>query len=501
MQTNTTSPLTPEALTPALPKPKESANSIEREALIEMARRIQDKKYQYYTPNERGGEFLDALGSMQYLITLYSAANGVGKTTTMVCALAEMIWPTPGGHPWMKGPLFTNFPYLKKIRIISDPHVVESIIKEMKIWFPRFRYATSKGRKSYEAYWKTDTGFDIDIMTYDQDPKEFEAATLGMIWFDEPPPKSIYKASIARLRRGGVIAITATPLRGSEWMYDEILANPNNDEGLRTFVEATMEDACKEHGVRGHLEHKHIEAIISQYDEDEKQARVYGKFQHLTGLVFKQFDVKVHVIKPFAITFKDFAVQHFLDPHPCTPDAVGWYAIDRHGRKYVIDELFEKVEGEGELVHRVKEKDSMYRMTRRVADPAAFIEDQHRNTSLARTLANYGLFYEKASKVRDAADRRIKSALNYTQVGDKMLQLPEIFIFDTCKRHIYEMQHYRWDEWTGRNADKHGPKQKPLDKDDHMIENLGRFLFSEPTFEPYKYTEELYIAPQDDPYS
>lgn len=474
-----------------------------RQALEELARRKMENRYKYYVPCGRGEEFLAAVGSGGFLITLYSAANGVGKTTCAVNALAQIIWPEGRDFPsaqYFKGPIFASFPYLKKIRIVSDPQVVDSIVNEMKTWFPAGRYVTYKGRKSYEAYWKTDTGFDIDIMTYDQDPKEFEAATLGLIWFDEPPPKSIYKASIARLRRGGLLFITATPLAGSEWMYDEILVNPNNESGKRKFIEATMEDACRQHGVRGHLEHEHIQQIISQYDEDEKQARVYGKFQHLTGLVFKQFSPKIHVIPPFEITKRDFAVYQYLDPHPRTPDAAAWYAVDRFGRKYVIDELFQNVQGDGELAMRIKDKDSLYRIIGHYGDPSMFITDQHKTVSLANSLQNHNLFYQEATKAREASDRKIKTALNYTEIGGQIIKPPDIYFFDTCKRHIFEMSHYRWDDWTGKNADKHGLKQKPLDKDDHMIENLGRFLFSESSFVPMISTEEHYDEPNDDPY-
>ena len=64
----------------------------------------------------------------------------------------------------------------------------------------------------------------IDLMSYEQDTKEFEAVDLGFAWFDEPPPESIYKATVARMRRGGIIFITATPLTGSAWLYDHIVA-------------------------------------------------------------------------------------------------------------------------------------------------------------------------------------------------------------------------------------------------------------------------------------
>lgn len=186
------------------------------------------------------------------------------------------------------------------------------------------------------------TDWEFDIMTYDQDPKEFEAVTLGWAWFDEPPPEAIYKATVARMRRGGIIWITATPLTGSAWMYDEILANKNNDIGLRTYLEADVESACKTHGVRGFLDHANIEKMISQYSEEDKQARIHGKFQHLTGLIFKQFHRNVHVIPPFEINQRDFCVVEMLDPHPRNPDAALWIAVNRKGQKFVIDELYFK---------------------------------------------------------------------------------------------------------------------------------------------------------------
>lgn len=67
---------------------------------------------------------------------------------------------------------------------------------------------------------------------------------------------------------------------------------------------------------------------------------VYGKFQHLTGMVFKQFNTRVHVIKPFHINRRDFVVVEAIDPHPRNPDAVVWIATDAKGRRFVVDELY-----------------------------------------------------------------------------------------------------------------------------------------------------------------
>ena len=106
-------------------------------------------------------------------------------------------------------------------------------------------------------------------MTYEQDPREFEGVTLSWAWFDEPPPEGIFKATVSRMRKGGIIIITATPLAGSAYLYDAFAKGNykieiTSEEGGVTaeytrkvaYIEAGIESACKTHGVRGHLEHE-----------------------------------------------------------------------------------------------------------------------------------------------------------------------------------------------------------------------------------------------------
>jgi len=66
----------------------------------------------------------------------------------------------------------------------------------------------------------------------------------------------------------------------------------------------------------------------------------------------------------------------------------------------------------------------------------------------------------------------------------KFIKYPELYVFDTCPRTIYEFEHLRWDEWQGKIAEKKDQKEKTIDKDDHMIENIGRILIQEPQFYP-----------------
>jgi phage terminase large subunit-like protein len=454
--------------------------------------RFQGEKFRFYEPNGKCEEFIRKIGEGDNFVVLFSAANGVGKTAAGANIIAHLVWGKQSANPFFDLPLYKNFPFPKRGRIASDPTNIEkNLIPTLKEWLPDGRYKSRKGNKTYDSIWKTDNGWEWDIMTYEQDAKEYESATLGWCWFDEPPPEAIFKATVARMRKGGIIFISETPLYAA-WLYDHIIANPDPEleaKGQRVYIEAEVEDACKTHGIRGHLEHEHIERMIAEYTEDEKQARIYGKFQHLVGLRYKQFSRAIHVIRPFEIKRQDWVVHHALDTHPRVNDAGTWLAIDRNGRKIIVDELWEKCQGgTEELAQRIKNKNDNYRIERKLLEPAAFIEDQHSERSLASRLNDYGLNYIEATKNRTMSDRRIEDALTYQKVNlnnqEEFIKAPELYIFDTCKHTIYEFEHCRWDEWAGKTAERKDQKEKIIDKDDHFLENIGRILIQEPVFVP-----------------
>lgn len=473
-------------------------------------RRFQKRKYLFFTPNGKGEEFIRKVGEGNFIV-LFSAANGVGKTATSANIVAHILWGKDSENPYFDYPLFKEWPYPKRGRIVSDPENLKSnLIPALKEWFPEGRYKAMKSGKQYDSRWTTDTGFEFDIMSYEQDAKEFESATLGWAWFDEPPTEAIFKATVARMRKGGIIFISETPLYAA-WLYDHIIANPDKDlatKGQRVYIEASVEDACIQHGIRGHLEHSDIERMIAEYTEDEKQARAYGKFQHLIGLRFKQFSRPIHVVRPFNITYKDYSVYEALDPHDRTPDAVNWLAVDRRGRKFIVDELYLKCQGgTEELAQKIKAKATQYRIERRIIDPSAMNEDQHSDVpglTLAGKLANNGLVYQAATKLRALSDKRIEDALTYQKIKigehEEFIKAPELYIFDTCVRTIYEFEHLRWDEWTGKIAEKKDQKEKTVDKDDHTIENVGRLLIQEPVFREVPRGSGVAEDPNYDPY-
>jgi len=455
-----------------------------------------DDKYKFYSPIGKMEEFLDNALSGKPMVSLMSSANGTGKST----AITNLIWHLvrPCDNPFFQQELMVNWKYKRRIRIVSDTATIKGTLVPMLEEYCPKELLDAKGEppavknsKGFLSLWTipaVDGGEDwiIDIMTYEQAPKQFESANIGLVLFDEPPPQDIYKASIARLRSGGICLIFATPLTGSAWMYDKIVANDDREKFSRYYLTAEVEDACEEHGVRGFLKHENILRMIRQYDPADLQARVFGRFQHLIGLVFKQWNRSIHVIAPFNVSRRDYCVIRLWDSHPRVPEAIIWVAIDKDGRSFVVDELYLD-EPLSQLVPKIKTIDSKYRMVGELAEPAMFNVDNRISStySIADLLngAKYGLHLTRASKQREHGITLISDALSYRIEGGEFTKSPMLFVVGAnCPRFVYEIEHWQWDEWRGSGADLKNPKDKPLDKDDHMMENIGRWFLANPKF-------------------
>lgn len=61
---------------------------------------------------------------------------------------------------------------------------------------------------------------------------------------------------------------------------------------------------------------------------------------------------------------------------------------------------------------------------------------------------------------------------------------PMLYVFETAERTIWEFEHWQYNEYRGKAADSRDRSERPQDKDDHMMENLGRAFLN-----PIQFTE------------
>ena len=460
--------------------------------LVTLEKKDTQTRAKDYIPNGKAEEFIKLVGSNEHFVNMFVGANGTSKTATGANLIANIVYGPQ--NEYFNHTLFKEWPYIKRGRIISDPTTLkEKIIPELQKWLPLndsnqlpdATYQAAKEGKNYVSKFTTNNGWEIDLMSNEQDVKEFESVDLGFVWIDEPMPKDRFMATLARGRQGMTVFWTFTPLTYSAWIKEWMDTNVGE---LADYVEAEMEDNCELHGVRGVFKHAHIKRIADSYPEDEKQARVFGKFGHLIGRVHKRFKRSVHVIKPFKITERDFTCYMALDPHPRVPDHVMWMAVDKKGTKYVVAELLSEglVREMRERILSIEESRNL-RIETRIIDPAGYVDDQHREeNSIGIQLQEMGMSFIKGSKDLMAGIKRTDDALNYELKEGKMFRSPEVYVFDTCPITIKQVEEYVWADYRGSSKDEKQPMGRPRDINDHMPENLHRLLLHEPTFIPYE---------------
>ena len=433
-----------------------------------MARRERDERIRGFVPNGGQAKFIAELLRPGGFIVVNGSGNGGGKTYVLIALAAAIAFPDLAPACFRGSPLITSWPYPKRLRICSTPAElaeIGSIQTTIRELFPKGRYEAVKKGRFYPSQFTTDTGFVIDLFSYEQDAGEMAGPTLGLLAFNEPPPEDLWREGMARMRKGGIVPVCMTSLLTNPWVVDGILGKANGDD-VRVLYSG-VEENCKQHGTNGHLEHDQIEKILSQYDPDEREARASGKPLSMSGRIFKSFDRAVHVAaEEFWPPANGISIGMACDPAIAKPLAMLWRYVDAGGVLNYYDE-YPDIPFEGA-------KDSSLTVT----DYAAIIKareggrlveqrilDRHFGAArrslggktLKQEFADAGIEFRDSYAMDEEIEtgiRKVKELLRYnTDKPIDSLNRPRIRISPRCKNLILALE--RW----GRNPDTGKPKE------------------------------------------
>jgi len=424
------------------------------EAATEIKRRHTENRIAYYHPHRLQERFHKS----QATIRIFLGGNGSGKSTA---GAAEASWASTGKHPYLQ----YRTPSRGRIATTSFDKIEQVIIPQLEAWIPK-RAVEDRKKNNLGIYtkWWLKNGTYFDILSYQQDVEEYEGVDLDWFWADEPIPKDRYQATIARFRRVGRIWMTLTPLT-EPWILDDLV---NQADGKYIdIMKADIMDNCLENG--GYLTKDAIDLMLKGYDEDEIEARAHGNFIFLQGLIYKSFDRAIHVIEPFEIP-KDWTTKCVVDPHDRRPFAISWQAISPAGDVFIYDEWPEEdfhkkkscdltIEDYAKLI---KVKEGNHDILKRLIDPNfGNTINVHTKSTVKEDFESLGIDFYDANNDIQSGHLKVKEYLKYDKTKPiSNTNKPKLFIFDTCKNHIYGLTHYVWDEFKDRSKD---PKQKPKD--------------------------------------
>jgi len=455
------------------------------ESKLEQAKKIQIKYIEQLKKlklhkDTHGGEYFKPLPHQQQILDFYYAgkkrlvmqgANQTGKTIFG----GNFIQANCLGYlPWdkTKKTLFT--PPIK-VRIICadwEHHAAEVIIPKLYQIFI-FDEMVKLGNDGYgkknqigvESYFQYKNGSSIELMTNKIPAKAYEGWTGHIVWPDEPHEKAIDDACVRGLSENdGIILQTLTSVDSDyDWILEDII------ESQKPEMQKILGCVRNIHAYANtYIPKENFDRAALSWSPQVRKARLEGGWYSGQGKIYDTFNYDLHTCDEFKIP-TDWPVTPMIDFHPCIEQAIGFYAVDKPGWKYVIDEIWEHLSAEEIADGIIRRKISnAWRIDRAFIDPYSKGDNkmmtnrmpnlQDAFTIISNRLAMHGITLEVALKDKSSGIVNVK---NWLMGANKM---PSLKIFRKCTRHIYEMKKYEKDE-----------NGQPSDKDDHMCENIYRY--------------------------
>ena len=283
-----------------------------------------------------------------------------------------------------------------------------------------------------------------------------ESKDWDFIHVDEPCPEALFKAHARGLiDRGGSAWFNLTALR-EPWIIDYV-----EQHGWAYYGDIWENPS---------LNATSIEAYAALLSDEEKECRLFGKPLHLAGLVYKQFDERRHIIEGTPSGWENeltpprsWTIYVRIDPHPQTPHAVLFCAVSPTGQRIYYREIFRKCTIP-ELCIEIREYLRGYTVGSIKIDPSAWVPDPVTKRNAAAAFRDGGLNPVKARKDLEGGILSVSAALS--------LKDPTMLFFTkSVRRTLWEIRRYCWD-----------PERlnRPIDRDDHMMENLYRMEIDKP---------------------
>ncbi len=365
----------------------------------------------------------------------------------------------------------------------------------------------------------------IEFMYYDQETTKHQGSSRHAVGYDEEPPETIRDEGLMRLiDTDGEETFSLTPTSGAlRYLYDDLYLKrgreveknydllmdekghiidaiegeitdktiPNGDSQTDVFFACIFDNVAIKKGA--------AIRILQKFDKDEMIMRAKGHFMFLSGLVYKTYSDATHLIEEFddwhtGKNKDEYTLYIAIDPHPRTPHAVLFICVRRDGLHFVVDEIYSDCNAQ-ELVEKIKAKCRGKVPEYILIDPLASTPDPSTKSCLRLDLIDYGLnnpFPIPASKDKE---RGIIACKKRLQVNDR--NIAGIYVTSNCTRFRYEITRYSWDDWRKDTQTTKGQKQKPVDKDDHFMENWYRLENFDMQYIPlhsHAYVEDDFIT-------
>ncbi len=227
-----------------------------------------------------------------------------------------------------------------------------------------------------------------------------------------------------------------------------------------------------------------IDAAKKELPEDTFAQEYMADFRKMSGLIFKGFDRKDHVIKPFDIP-RNWRRYRAMDFGSTNPTVCLWIAVDHDENFYIYDEYYESEKTVDYHSGVIVSKTGTQKISGTYGDPSA--------AQWITEFGQRGVYVTRANKEKGTATGKwVILGINKIQeklkvqpgrfvdvVGlDGREGYPSFFVFNSCTHTINEFETYRW-KMNNPNADQDlNEPDTPEKANDHAMDSFRYFIVS-----------------------
>jgi hypothetical protein len=264
--------------------------------------------------------------------------------------------------------------------------------------------------------------------------------------------------------------------RMPSWMNPFVYKTPTKGSHVRALMEIrrnaggslTAEQIAKEHNF---LIDAEVISLLNDLTDEAFNQEIAADFTEFVGRVFKDFDEELHVTElEYVPHWQHYAAMDYGFTNPSV-----WLFIQvtPWGDVQVLDEIYERGMTADEFAGLIQVRD-LDNVICFYPDPASPGDNTIIERIIRRPQAGGtgGELNDRISAIRRAL--RVPTDLSHLEWGHPERK-PMLQIDRKCKHLIYEMNEYRYPE---RRETILGNEmnEKPMKKDDHAPEALGRFF-------------------------
>lgn len=447
----------------------------EAAALTELRERSKIFPLYYYIPNDKVIPF--HLGVKR--VRILAGGNRSGKTEANCAeasaygigyrpwALRQLGLPVPE-KPWLRPDnlppealcynlLGVRVPVPNTIFMVTGQSmkkgIGETIYPKLQKLLGPFITDTHMAHSGVPADITLKNGSRIVFGSAEQGVQAFESTNYTFTSIDEPIPRRVYTGiSRGSIDQSAPIVMTFTPIGPwAGWIFKDLYApamKPNHP-WIEVFQVSIFDNRF--------LSREAIEAFVSDpaLSEQEKEARLYGKFMHLSDRVYANFDERVHVIPPCYIP-RDWYIGMAVDPHTVKPWAIIYFAVSPTGDLYIFKEwpdtdytrLRKDTRNVESYANLIRQLDADLPIQTRLIDPNyGPRKDVMRGVvipSIVSDMAPYGIdFHHKLNDDLAYGESRVRQLLHFNPDRPvDSLNRPRLFITEDCPNTIQAMLLY-----------------------------------------------------------